>query len=248
MKKNEFLALGLDEEMATKAEAAVAEHLKGFIPKARFDEVNGEKNTLAATVKERDKQLDDLKKSTDVGDLKKQIEELQAANTKKDEEHAAAIKALKIDTAIEAALTTARAKNIKAVRGLLDLDDADLAKDGTVKGLADQIKKLVEGEDTSFLFEAEPDADSKVKFTPKGAKPAESRVETPDGKVDFTKMTYEEMAAYLEANPNAEIPKVNPLAQAQATTPPMTQAQAIAAAVAEAISKGTAQPQAQNFS
>lgn len=37
-KKEEFVKLGLDEETAAKCEAASAEELKGFIPKARFDE------------------------------------------------------------------------------------------------------------------------------------------------------------------------------------------------------------------
>ena len=214
MKKNELLALGLDEETAVKIETAFAETLKNaYVPKARFDEVNTEKSNFQTTLKERDGQLETLKKSTDVGGLKKQIEDLQADNTKKDEEHAAAIKALKIETALDTALTTARAKNIKAVKSLLDLEDADLAKDGTIKGLADQIKKLAEGEDTSFLFDVEPDDDSKVKFTPKGAKPAESLLQKPDGKVDFTKMSYEELAAFIEANPNVEIPTTTQPAQ-----------------------------------
>jgi len=204
MKKAELVTLGLTEEQAGKIETASLEELKGYIPKARFDEVNTEKNTLKETVKERDKQLDDLKKSTDVEGMKKQIEELQAANTKKDEEHAAEIKALKIDTAIDAALVAANAKNLKAVKALLDLEDADFAKDGAIKGLADQIKKLTEAEDSSFLFEA---ADSGKKPPIKGAKPAESKHEKPDGKVDFTKMTLEELEAYMESNPGVEIPE-----------------------------------------
>ena len=69
------------------------------------------------SLKERDKQIYDLKNSTDIEGLKKQIEDLQTANTEKDEEHAAAIKALKIETALDAALTAAKAKNIKAVKG-----------------------------------------------------------------------------------------------------------------------------------
>ena len=46
MKKEEFVKLGIDEELAKKAEAASQEELKGFIPKARFDEVNIEKKNL----------------------------------------------------------------------------------------------------------------------------------------------------------------------------------------------------------
>ena len=212
MKKSELLALGLNDEAAEKVEAAIAEFIKGngdyqkgYVPYARFKEVNDEKTALKESLKERDKQIDDLKNSTDIDGLKKQISDLQTANKAKDEEHAAAIKALKIDTAIDAALTAAKARNIKAVKGLLDLEDADLAKDGTVKGLADQIKKLVEGEDTSFLFD--PADASSPKPNVKGAKPADAGTQKPTGEVDFAKMTYEELAAYMEANPNVEIPE-----------------------------------------
>lgn len=201
MKKDELIKLGLDEETAKKVEAASAEELKGFIPKARFDEVNTEKNALQTTLKERDGQLETLKNSTgDVEGLKKQIADLQTANGEKDKAHAAEIKTLKINAAVDAALTTAKAKNAKAVKALLDLEKAELADDGTIKGLADQIKKLQGAEDSKFLF------DSETKQTKmKGASPAETGVEEPDTKVDFSKMSYEELAAYMDANPDAKV-------------------------------------------
>jgi len=203
MKKEELLKLGLDEETAVKVETAFSEFLKGFIPKTRFDEVNNEKNTLTATLKERDGQLETLKNSTgDVEGLKKQITDLQAANTEKDKSHAVEIKTLKVNAAIDAALTAAKSKNNRAIIALLDLDmeKVELADDGTIKGLSDQIKKLQGAEDSKFLF------DSETKQTKmKGANPADSGVEPPDGKVDITKMSYEELAAYMEANPDAKI-------------------------------------------
>ena len=51
MKKEQFIELGLEEEMAIKCEKASQEELKGFIPKARFDEVNNEKKKLKVSVK-----------------------------------------------------------------------------------------------------------------------------------------------------------------------------------------------------
>jgi flagellar biosynthesis regulator FlbT len=201
MKKEELLKLGLDEETAKKVEAASAEELKGYIPKVRFDEVNNEKKSLELTVKERDGQLETLKNSTgDVEGLKKQIDELQATNKTAAETHAAEIKTLKINAAVDAALATAKVKNAKAVRALLDLEKAKLADDGTVEGLADQIKKLQGADDSKFMF------DTETKTTKmKGASPAETGVEEPDTKVDVSKMTYEEIAAYMEANPDAQI-------------------------------------------
>ena len=201
MKKDELLKLGLDEETAAKVETASLDELKGFIPKARFDEVNNEKTGLQASLKERDSQLETLKNSTgDIEGFKKQIADLQTANTEKDKAHAAEIKTLKVNAAVDAALTAAKAKNMKAVRALLDLEKADLADDGTVKGLDDQIKKLAGADDSKFLFEEET-----KKTQMKGAAPAETGKEEPDTKVDVSKMTYEELAAYMEANPDAKI-------------------------------------------
>ena len=43
MKKEDLIALGLTEEQIEKVLNANSEQLKGFIPKARFDEVNNAK-------------------------------------------------------------------------------------------------------------------------------------------------------------------------------------------------------------
>ena len=200
MKKEDFVKLGIDEETAKKCETASQEELKGFIPKARFDEVNIAKNNAEALVKERDSQLETLKNSTgDVEAMKKQIEDLQADNKAKDEKHAAEIKQLKIDTAVDTALGNAKAKNKIAVKALLkDLDKAELADDGTIKGLAEQLEALQKSD--SYLFDAK---ESKKQF--KGAAPGESGNEEGDKGVDISKMTYSELTAYLAENPDAKV-------------------------------------------
>lgn len=201
MKKDEFVKLGVDEETAKKLETASLEELKGYIPKARFDEVNNEKKKLELDVRDRDSQLETLKNSTgDVEALKKQIETLQADNKKKDEEHAAEVRQLKIDNAVNTALVEAKAKNITAVKALLkDLDKAELQEDGTIKGLAEQIAALQKSDD--YLFEAK---DSKKRM--KGAKPGEGKDDDDgDQGVDTSKMTYSELAAYMAENPDAKI-------------------------------------------
>ena len=74
MTKEQLLKLGLDEETAQKVADASSEEFKGYITKERFNEVNEAKKHLEEQVKERDKQLNDLKKSTgDVEGLKKEI-------------------------------------------------------------------------------------------------------------------------------------------------------------------------------
>lgn len=201
MRKEEFVKLGIDEETAKKLEAASLEELKGYIPKSRFDEVNNEKKKLELDVRDRDGQLEKLKNSSgDIEALKNEIAELQKANKEKDDAHRAEIKQLKIDNAIEAALTSANAKNNIAVKALLkDLDKAELEEDGTIKGLAKQIEALQKSD--SYLFDTKESKTTKVK----GATPAESGNEEGDGKVDTTKMSYSELAAYLAENPDASI-------------------------------------------
>jgi hypothetical protein len=174
MKKEDFVKLGIEEELAKKCESAVAEMLKGYIPKTRFDEVNNEKKRLELDVRDRDGQLEKLKNSTgDVEELKKQIETLQNDNKAKDEAHKAEIKQMKIDNAVESALVGAKAKNSLAVKALLkDLDKAELLEDGTIKGLAEQLTALQKSD--SYLFDAK---ETKKQF--KGAKIGEPGDDTP---------------------------------------------------------------------
>jgi len=185
MTKEKLMEWGLTEEQANK----VMEGLNGsFVTKARFNEVNEELKTAKATITDRDTQLETLKQSgADAAALQQQITQLQADNAQKDKDHAAELKALKIANAVDMALTTAKAKNNTAVRALMAefIAKADIAEDGTVKGLDSEIKKLVDGKDTAFLFDKAPEK----KF--KGAKAAEKG--DPTG--DPTEMTLEKFRA-----------------------------------------------------
>ena len=134
-----------------------------------------------------------------VADRDKQLETLKSAAK---ETHESEMNQLKIDFAVEKALTGANAKNIKAVKALLDLDDAKLDKDGNVKGLSEQIEKLVAADDTKFLFEETQQTQQQFK----GFQPGSSTQQNPGGKgVDTSKMTYDELCAYLAQNPDAKL-------------------------------------------
>ena len=74
-----------------------------------------------------------------------------------------------MDNAIDKALTSAHARNNKAVRALLDMDGVDLDEDGKLIGVAKQLKKLAEDEGTKFLFEADDPTGGKPKIS--GMKP-----------------------------------------------------------------------------
>jgi len=150
MKKEDFVKLGLTEEQAEKAATASAEELKGFIPKDRFDEVNTAKKQLETEISTRDKQIESLKR-VDAEGLKAEIEKLQGENKAAQEKHEADLKQVKIENAVEKALLGAKAKNIKAVKALLDLTSAELDGD-SIKGLDKQIKSLQDDETSKFLF------------------------------------------------------------------------------------------------
>ncbi|MEK3722302.1 phage scaffolding protein [Paenibacillus sp. FSL H8-0034] len=168
MNKEQFIALGLTEEQATKAATASVEELKGFVPKARFDEVNTAKKTADDTLKERDKQLDELQKSTgDAAALKEQITKLQGDNKTAKEKYDSDLKELRLGTAVKLALS-GKVHDPDIVANLLDKTKIELDDNGAVKGgLDDQIKAL----QTSKAFLFVPEDKGKPGF--KGAAPPE---------------------------------------------------------------------------
>lgn len=177
MKKEDLMKIeGMTDDLATKVAEASAEELKEFIPKSRFDEVNEAKKNAEALVKERDKQLEDVKKSTgDNEELKKQIEQLQEDNKATVKKYESDIKQMQINNAVQAALKDAGAKNVTALMALLkDMDKAELADDGTVKGLADQIQALQKSDSYLFDVKSEPQQPK-----PSGATPANGGSQTP---------------------------------------------------------------------
>lgn len=208
MTRKQLEDLGLTKEQADsimKINGDDIENAKGTAA-TEIKNLQTEVEGLKTQVGDRDKQLETLKASAgDNADLKKKIEELQTENATAKASHESELNQLKIDFAVEKALTGAKAKNIKAVKALLELNDAKLDKDGNVKGLAEQIEKLTSGDDTKFLFEAQKQTKQQQNF--KGFQPGASGEQKPgEGeKVDFSKMSYDELTAYMEANPDAQI-------------------------------------------
>jgi hypothetical protein len=198
MKKDELLKLGLSEELAEKVAAASAEEMKGYVPKARFDEVNEAKKKAESDVSERDKQISQLKTAAKGNEeLEQKIASLQEQNKKASEKYESEIKALKVSNAVDTALTNAHAKNKTAVKALLEgLDDAEVLEDGTVKGLAEQIEKLTTGEDTAFLFESNKPPQVKGATLGDPSDPCEKTVT----KEDFAKMGYKERNELFQAD------------------------------------------------
>lgn len=195
--KRKFLEdLGLEKEAIDKIMAENGNDVNAV--KADYESVKQERDTMAAQVAERDKQLETLKNSTgDVEALKQQIITLQADNQAAKEKYDADMKELKLSTAIKLALGDS-AQDAELVAGLFDKSKLILSEDGKVTGLEEQLKSLKK--EKAFLFKEEKPAQIQIK----GGKPAESKG-TPPADKKPSEMTYSEMCKYLESNPGAAI-------------------------------------------
>lgn len=131
---------------------------------------------LANENKERDRQIRDFEKEKSAIIEKYEAEKLS----------------MNIDREVEKQLTSAGARNIKAVKALLDLNNAEYTEKG-VTGLKEQIQRLKNSRETDFLFE---------KNSFKGVKIGEG---TERQGIDTANMNYSQLCAYLEENPQAAI-------------------------------------------
>lgn len=194
MTKEQLAELGLNEDTAAKVLELYNDEVKGLIPKEKITGYEEQLKTANDSLKDRDKQLNDLKK--EVGDnegLKKLITQLQEDNKKQQEEYEAQITSIKLNAAVDAALAKAGARNIKAAKALLNMDTISLGEKGEACGLEEQLTELTKGEDTGFMFAPA----SAQGFVPGAGS------EVPE--INPNEMNYDQWCAYLEAHPDAKI-------------------------------------------
>ena len=191
------------EDIDKKVSAEIG---KAFVARSDFNAKNDALKRAEDDIKTRDTQLETLRNSTgDVEGLKKQIADLQTQNATDKATYEAELARVRLDGAVEAALTAAGAKNNTAVKALLAdfLKDAKVDESGTVKGLAAEIDTLIKADATAFLFNS---ADDKNQQQFKGMQPGAAGGKTPPAAGKEPKdMNYDELCAYLEANPGAKL-------------------------------------------
>lgn len=188
----------LGDSYTEELDKSISEQIgKDFVARADFNTANEAKKQLELQLKERDKQLTSLKE-VDAEGMQAKIVELEQANKEMEKQSKAAIAQLKLDHAVETALTGANVCKNKAVLPFLNMEAVKLSEDGSLTGLKEQLEKLKAAEDTKFLFKQE------TKPNMKGAQPGQGRDGLPGGEPDYSKMTYEEMEAYMEQHPDAE--------------------------------------------
>lgn len=131
---------------------------KNAVPKGTYNELAEAKKKLEADVTERDKQLEELKKTAGTSEeLKKQIETLQTENKTAKEKYEADMKDLTLTNAIKLAVT-GKVHDEAIVTGLVDKEKLVIDGDKVV-GLDDQLKSLQESK--SFLFKPAEEGDGK---------------------------------------------------------------------------------------
>lgn len=151
MTKEALIQLGLSEEQAERVLALHSETAKNLVPKEKLDESETEKAQLTASLAERDKQLNTPKTAVGAdGELKKKLEEAIAQNKADSEKHAAEFAEYKKDNAVNLLLMKSGAKNVTAVRALLDISKVSIDGENVI-GLQDQIDALKESD--PYLFE-----------------------------------------------------------------------------------------------
>ena len=127
-----------------------------WIPKAKYNELNESKKLAEDNLKKANATLEELKGKAGLSDeYKAQIDKLKEEAKKAEEAHKATITKMKRDSAIDSALASAKARNSKAVRALLDEGKLVLNEDGTLSGLKEQIEAVKK--ENAFLFDSSDD-------------------------------------------------------------------------------------------
>lgn len=134
-----------------------------WLPKDKFDSKNQEVKDLKDQIKERDTQLEGLKEKAKGNEaLTAQIDELKQQNETTKNEYQQKLDQQAFDHTLDKSLTGAKAKNAKAVKGLLDTEKMKLDGESII-GLDDQLKSLKESD--AYLFEQEDEGGGKPSFS-----------------------------------------------------------------------------------
>lgn len=166
MNREELKALGLTDDQIDKVMASHGKAVNSFKEKAeKVDGLESQLSDYKTQLADRDKQLDDLSKQVkDNEDLTTEINRLKEENKTATADLQKKLDTQAFDFALDKALTGAKVKNAKAIRGLLDMDTIKL--DGeTLKGFDDQIAKLKESDSYLFDVEQQQEEPPKPSFT-----------------------------------------------------------------------------------
>ncbi len=148
MDKEALKELGLTDEQVAKV---YEDYGKNYVTKSQFNERLDELKHEKEEREKATKALDELKKQHESdADFQKQIADLQKAAKDREAEYTKQMAQMKLDAAIDKALSDAKVKSTKAARALLDTTDAKLNDKGEVEGLGAKIEALKKSD--GYLF------------------------------------------------------------------------------------------------
>ena len=142
--------MGIEKENIDKI---LDNHHKTFEDiKAKLKTSEDTNATLQESIKTKDEDIKKLSESNQTAEeLKKSLEEMKAKSEQQENEYKTKIADIEFNTLIEKAITGSKAKNVTAVKALLDLEKLKNSTNRETDALAD-LKALAEADDTKFLF------------------------------------------------------------------------------------------------
>ena len=161
MDKKKLLEMGLTEEQATSVLKSLKEN---YVEKAKFDEKALEITNLNEQVKQRDEQINSLKKfEGDNEELKTKLKEMETTNKTKADEYTKTLQLERKKSAVRFALLDDEAGkpfDVGMVAGMFNLDNINLNEDGSIaNGFKEQNETL--RKDKAFLFNTNQGKDGK---------------------------------------------------------------------------------------
>lgn len=165
--RDDLREIRIDEESLEKVMTLHGQEVQGLNDKVSQKE--SKLNELQSTVdsykednKQKDNELKDLQEKAKNGDdLQQTISDLRQANEHREKERQKEINDLKFNHNLENKLRDVGARNVKAVRALLDSENLKFNdEENEVIGLQDQLEKLRESD--SYLFADSTNSDSQA--------------------------------------------------------------------------------------
>lgn len=150
MKREALKELGLTDEQIDKVMAENGKDIEA--QKAKTTAAETEAKVAKDQLVEANKQIDGFKAMPKVEDIQKAADEYKTKFEQAQKDAAIQVNTLKFDHALDAALTSAKAKDPVSVRAHLKTDAMKLNEDGTILGLTEQLDKLKT--DHEYLFES----------------------------------------------------------------------------------------------
>lgn len=149
MKREQLKEFELSDEQIDKIMSINGKDIEKH--KSDIEAAQAELKTITDQLTEANKTIEGFK-ALKVEDIQQSADEYKAKFEQAQKDAAAQVASLKFDHALDGALTGAKAKNAKAVKALLEMDNLKLNEaDGSIIGLDDQLTKIKESND--YLFE-----------------------------------------------------------------------------------------------